>query len=136
MNRLLIAGYGDIGRRVARALGHWVEVRPLSRSGGNDLDRPETLRGIAGWADVVLHCAPPPAAGDEDPRTANLLAALEARILPVRIVYVSTSGVYGDCRGALVDESRVANPQTARARRAAVLSDGSRRVETWARCWC
>ncbi|MGH8705905.1 MAG: NAD-dependent epimerase/dehydratase family protein, partial [Burkholderiales bacterium] len=63
------------------------------------------------------HCAPPPACGESDPRTGNLLAALEARILPARIVYVSTSGVYGDCGGALVDESRAVQPQSARARR-------------------
>jgi nucleoside-diphosphate-sugar epimerase len=51
-------------------------------------------------------------------RTANLLAALEkARILPSRVVYVSTSGVYGDCNGARIDESRPLAPQTARARR-------------------
>ncbi len=45
---------------------------------------------IAGFGDV----APPPGAGESDTRTANLLAALEkGRILPARVVYVSTSGV-------------------------------------------
>jgi nucleoside-diphosphate-sugar epimerase len=117
MQRLLIVGYGDIARRVASRLPAGVELRALTRSRGADLDRPETLGGFAGWADAVLHCAPPPASGDSDPRTGNLLAALEARILPARLVYVSTSGVYGDCGGALVDESRPVNPQTARARR-------------------
>jgi nucleoside-diphosphate-sugar epimerase len=128
MVRLLIAGFGDIGRRVARALDPGVELRTLSRSGGHDLDRPQTLRGIAGWADAVLHCAPPPPAGAGDSRTANLLAALEARILPARIVYVSTSGVYGDCSGALVEESREANPQTERARR---RLDAECRLAAW-----
>ena len=43
---------------------------------------------IAGFGDV----APPPGAGESDTRTANLLAALEkGRILPARVVYVSTS---------------------------------------------
>src|SRR6185295_17442511 len=56
--------------------------------------------------------------GEIDTRTTNLLAALESRrILPTRVVYISTSGVYGDCGGALVDESRAVNPQSARARR-------------------
>jgi nucleoside-diphosphate-sugar epimerase len=51
-------------------------------------------------ANALLHCAPPRAEDDSDARTANLLAALEkARILPARVVYVSTSGVYGDCEG-------------------------------------
>ncbi len=39
------------------------------------------------------------------------------RILPTRFVYISTSGVYGDCGGALVDEMRAVNPQSPRARR-------------------
>ena len=74
-------------------------------------------------------CAPPPGEGDLDTRTANLLAALEAgRILPTRVVYVSTSGVYGDCGGALVDETRPIAPQTARARRRA---DAERRLALW-----
>jgi len=55
----------------------------------------------------VLHCAPPPAEGAADTRTGNLLAALaKAGILPARVVYVSTSGVYGDCAGAPVDETQ------------------------------
>ena len=117
MQRLLIVGCGDIARRVASRLPAGVATRMLSRSRGADLDHPETLSGFAGWADTVLHTAPPSAAGDSDPRTENLLAALEARILPARLVYVSTSGVYGDCGGALVEESRPVNPQTARAKR-------------------
>jgi len=130
MRRLLIVGYGDIARRVARRLPAGIEQRALARSGGCDLDRPETLAGVGGWADALLHCAPPPAAGDTDPRTAHLLAALEARILPARIVYVSTSGVYGDCGGALVDESRAVNPQSARARRRV---DAEAQLARWCR---
>ncbi len=122
MKRLLIPGYGDIATRAVFHLGGRVEVRGLSRKLGFDLDRPETLSGIAGWADTVLHCAPPPppapGQADADPRTANLLAALSrAASLPTRIVYLSTSGVYGDCGGAVVDESRPPSPQTPRARR-------------------
>lgn len=104
-------------------------MRAVSRSNGFDLDRPETLRELGGWADAVLHCAPPPAAGTADPRTAALLAALEAGgILPSRLVYISTSGVYGDCGGALVDEARPVNPQTARAVRRV---DAERQLLDW-----
>jgi len=116
MRRLLIAGFGDIARRARPLLAHRFHVTPLSRGAGYDLDRPETLALSA--ADALLHCAPPPAQGNTDMRTANLLAALEERrILPARIVYVSTSGVYGDCAGARVDEARPPAPQTDRARR-------------------
>lgn len=127
MKRLLIAGFGDIARRAAPRLERGFEVARLSRAYGCDLDRPDTLN-IEG-AQALLHCAPPPDAGETDTRTANLLAALEkARILPARVVYVSTSGVYGDCHGERVDESRPLAPQTARARRRV---DAERRLTEW-----
>jgi nucleoside-diphosphate-sugar epimerase len=127
MQRLLIAGFGDIARRALDCLERRFEVARLSRAHGFDLDRPESLSLPA--ADALLHCVPPPAEGGADPRTANLLAALEkGRILPARIVYVSTSGVYGDCAGARVDESRPLAPQTDRARR---RLDAERQLEFW-----
>jgi len=127
MKRLLVAGFGDIARRAAPLLASRYEVLRAARRDGFDLDRPDTL--VLGRVDLVLHLAPPPGEGDFDTRTANLLAALEAgRILPTRLVYVSTSGVYGDCGGELVDESRPIAPQTARARRRA---DAERRLALW-----
>jgi nucleoside-diphosphate-sugar epimerase len=36
---------------------------------------------------------------------------------PVRLVYASTTGVYGDCGGAWIDETRVLQPANARAKR-------------------
>jgi nucleoside-diphosphate-sugar epimerase len=38
-------------------------------------------------------------------------------MLPRRFVYLSTSGVYGDCAGERVDETRAPRPRTDRARR-------------------
>jgi nucleoside-diphosphate-sugar epimerase len=117
MKRLLIAGFGDIARRAAPSLENAFEVRILTRKNGTDLDRPESLSALEP-AHAVLHCAPPPPSGAADTRTANLLNALEkGKILPTRFVYISTSGVYGDCSGALVDEFRAPNPQSGRALR-------------------
>lgn len=128
---LLIIGCGDIGLRVARLLaGRWrllaltpqpqrraqlrrAGVRPLV----GDLDVPATLQRLSGLADAVLHLAPPPAAGAGDPRTAHLLQALARHGRAKRIVYVSTTGVYGDCGGARFDETRAPRPATERARR-------------------
>jgi nucleoside-diphosphate-sugar epimerase len=81
-----------------------------------DLDRPATLGRLAHVADAVLHLAPPPSQGVHDPRTLQLLRAL-ARGGVRRLVYASTSGVYGDCQGAWVRESRPLAPLTDRARR-------------------
>jgi nucleoside-diphosphate-sugar epimerase len=124
---LLIAGFGDIARRALPRLEGGFRVLPLARRYGLDLDRPDTL--MLEDASAVLHCAPPPPSGELDTRTANLLAALEKRrILPARVVYVSTSGVYGDCGGARVDETRPPAPRTARARRRA---DAERQLALW-----
>jgi nucleoside-diphosphate-sugar epimerase len=129
MKSLLIAGYGDIARRAAPLLETRFEIRKLSRANGMDLDQPGSLAALEP-ADAVLHCAPPPASGTTDTRTANLLFALEStRILPTRLVYISTSGVYGDCSGELVDETRALNPQSARAVRRA-------QAETQLALWC
>jgi len=128
MERLLIVGFGDIARRAAPRLGRRFQIAPLSRASGFDLDRPASLSLAP--ARALLHCAPPPDRGAADTRTANLLAALEkGRILPARIVYVSTSGVYGDCAGARVDESRPPAPKTERARR---RLDAETRLVQWA----
>jgi len=128
MKRLLIAGCGDIARRALPQLASRFEIRVLSRSSGMDLDRPECLASLEG-VHAVLHCVPPPQTGDADTRTANLLTALESkRILPTRFVYISTSGVYGDCGGAVVDESRAVNPQNARAKRRV---DAEERLALW-----
>jgi len=73
---------------------------------------------LAGLADIVLHFAPPPSQGSEDPRSKRLVAALGAGAsLPQGLVYISTTGVYGDCEGAFVDETRPCRASTARARR-------------------
>lgn len=83
-----------------------------------DLDQPRTLRRLAGICDAVIHSAPPPALGSGDPRTRNLIAALQrGKSLPRQLVYISTSGVYGDCGGALVSETRSPAAQSARAAR-------------------
>jgi nucleoside-diphosphate-sugar epimerase len=127
VKRLLIAGYGDIARRAAPRLERRFAISRISRAAGRDLDRPATL-DLEG-ADALLHLAPPPPEGEHDSRTAHLLAALEKTgILPSRVVYVSTSGVYGDCGGARVDESRMPAPVTARAGRRV---DAERQLTEW-----
>lgn len=127
MKRLLIVGYGDIARRATASLETRFAVSRLARAAGRDLDRPGTLDLAP--ADALLHLAPPAAEGEHDLRTANLLAALEkAGILPARVVYVSTSGVYGDCGGLRVDEGRPPAPATARALRRV---DAERRLAHW-----
>lgn len=94
-----------------------------------DLDQAATLAAIAGLAHDVVHFAPPPNRGKHDTRTAHLIAALaKGSSLPQQLVYISTSGVYGDCSGELVAETRPARPQTDRAYRRV---DAERRLRDW-----
>lgn len=132
MQRVLIIGCGDIGQRVAAHLHGRYRLYALARTPvqqvrlqalgiqpvAGDLDDPASLHRLAGLADVVLHLAPPQASGRVDRRTRHLLAALgKSGILPQRLVYISTSGVYGDCQGAWVDETQPPQPANPRAHR-------------------
>jgi nucleoside-diphosphate-sugar epimerase len=99
-----------------------------------DLDRPASLHRLAGLADAVLHSAPPPDNGDEDPRTRRLIAALRRRSLPRCLVYISTSGVYGDCQGARVFETRPVEPRTGRAARRVAAERALRRFGAASSC--
>ena len=94
-----------------------------------DLDHPETLVRIAGLAQDLVHLAPPPGSGTRDTRTLNLIRVLaKGRSLPQRLVYISTSGVYGDCDGEVIDETRRTRPSSDRARR---RLDAEMQVRAW-----
>ncbi len=133
--RLLIVGCGDVGLRVASALPAGVRVLALTSSPervpelrqrgivplvGN-LDAPASLRRLAGLGTRVLHLAPPPGEGQADwridARTRALRQVLARRASPQALVYGSTSGVYGDCAGERIDETRAVRPATPRAQR-------------------
>jgi len=130
--RILIVGCGDVGLRAARLLAGHARLYGLIRSPQRadqlraagitpllgDLDDRASLKRLAGLADAVLHFAPPPALGDRDPRTRRLLAAIGRGSL-AQVIYISTSGVYGDCAGEVVAETRPARPNNPRARRRA-----------------
>ena len=144
MQNLLIVGCGDLARRaLPLLLGHY-RVYALLRDPAQgafwraqgarpliaDLDVADGLPRLAGLADIVLHFAPPPGEGETDRRTRALLAALSrGKSLPQRLIYISTSGVYGNCAGARVDETRPLTPTTARARRRV---DAERRLRRFA----
>src|SRR2546430_5716153 len=143
--RVLLIGCGVLALRTALILRGGVRLYGLTRRLEDvvklrhhgivpivgDLDRYQSLDRLRAAPFAVLHFAPPPGEGRDDPRTARLIAALtKARIIPQRFVYISTSGVYGDCAGSRVAESRPRNAQTPRAHRRAAAEDALRK---WAR---
>jgi nucleoside-diphosphate-sugar epimerase len=143
-------GCGDVGLRVVRQLTGRLTVRAITSQPARvaelrgqgvtpliaDLDQPQSLRRLAALAPRVLHLAPPPGQGQTDPRTVALLRALaggtgdcdRGRCGPTpRLVYGSTSGVYGDAGGVHFDESRPVRPANARAWRRVFAEHALRR---------
>ena len=104
------------------ALTSSAERVPMLREAGalpllGNLDAPGSLGRLADLAERVLHLAPPQAHGAHDTRTRHLLQALARGWRVQRLVYASTSGVYGDAQGAVFDETRAVHPATDRALR-------------------
>ena len=137
--RVLIVGCGDVGLRTAGQLGapqsQRVRLMALTSSPERvrllracgitplqgDLDDPASLKRLGGIAHRVIHLAPPPTdrqgGSDRDSRSQALVHALRLRTPPQALVYGSTTGVYGDCAGQWVNETRAVNPHTPRAQR-------------------
>jgi nucleoside-diphosphate-sugar epimerase len=136
--RLLIVGCGDVGQRVASILNAYksTQAQPLRvlaltstadriasfRAQGivplvGNLDNVASLQRLAGLATHVLHLAPPPSEGWNDPRTMALTRALRLRTTPSAFIYGSTSGVYGDLAGGKAVETLPTAARTPRALR-------------------
>ncbi len=141
MKRILIVGFGDVAERLVKRYAGQAEfvgmIRRPERAAAlralgvtpyvGDLDVPQSLRRLP-RVDGVFHFAPPPADGKTDPRTAHLLHALARRGKPGALVYISTSGVYGDCGGDWVAETRPVAPVNGRAVRRV---DAERQLRAW-----
>ncbi len=142
--RLLIVGCGDVGMRLLPLLRDAFRIFAVTRSAEHsivlraagvtpiiaDLDHPDSLARCARLASYIVHLAPPPshdADNPEDRRSRNLTAILPRH---ATLVYISTSGVYGDCGGAWVSEMRPVQPQSLRAKRRV---DAEQTLRLWAR---
>ena len=138
--RLLLLGCGDVGMRLLPLLRDRFRIFAVTsqeerrldlRAAGTipivaNLDHPHTLARLARLASLVVHLAPPQSDGATDRRTRYLTAILPER---ATVVYVSTSGVYGDCGGRLIGETQPVNPVNPRARRRV---DAEQVLRAWA----
>jgi nucleoside-diphosphate-sugar epimerase len=118
--KLAIVGCGDVGLRLLRLVSPKIKTLALGRSPINtaemsharfatlDLDGDfQRLKRYCALAPWVVYLAPPPAEGLDDPRMKHFLAAAQRRSnrAPKKIIYVSTTGVYGTANGAWVSET-------------------------------
>jgi len=143
MNHVLIIGCGDTGRRLAalyRADG--VDVAGVVRSAASaealisagiqairtDLDA-DALPSLPSRGAQLFYFAPPVDVGKDDVRIERLLEHLELTGIPARVLYMSTTGVYGDCEGRWIDETEPLRPSTYRAQRRIAAEQACRR-------WC
>jgi nucleoside-diphosphate-sugar epimerase len=141
--RLLIIGCGDVGQRMLPILvkSHKVyvlttqtEKLTVFRQAGavpiyGNLDDRSTLDRLSQIADTVIHLAPPNPSGQSDLRTKSLIQALSKGRRVRRFIYISTTGVYGDCGGQLISETQAVQPQNLRAVRRV---DAERQLRAWA----
>ncbi len=146
MSSVLIAGCGYVGQRLARRLqaddgamvhalvSSPVSVEPLqgqySSIAAIDLDRTVSADTLLPTAAQIYYFIPPPAEGKHDSRLPRFLGLLEQEHLPQRILLISTSGVYGNCNGEWIDETRPVAPAVERAQR---RLDAEQQLQRWAR---
>lgn len=140
---VLIIGCGDTGRRLAAVYrGEGREVAGVVRSARSaealkalgitalrtDLDA-DDLPNLPSKNALLFYFAPPVDVGKDDVRIERLLEHLELTGLPARFLYMSTSGVYGDCQGRWIDEDEPLKPSTYRAQRRIAAEEAVQR-------WC
>ena len=127
----IIIGCGYLGRTLSRILIDQYQSVPIGVvKSRENLDRLSSLGVISKKYDLdkpneelincegcdVYYFAPPGSIDDKDHRIKHFLEHCQSRV-PRRVVYISTSGVYGDCGGAWVDEFKSPAPITTRAKR-------------------
>jgi nucleoside-diphosphate-sugar epimerase len=143
MKPVFIVGCGDMGRRVAALCRQAGEsVFGLARSEksaarlvangiqvvSGDLADPTGLQDLPTAAADIYYFAPPPNEGETDPQVGHFLAAIAPAALPAKVVLISTTAVYGDCKGRWITEAQPVNPQTARGKR---RLDAERQLRAW-----
>ena len=132
MSNFTMIGCGDIGFRVSRELikqGHQVQATIHFEEGTNvpqsagietiiaNFDYREDVPEISVHGQKLFYFMPPQGGGSSDYRMLNFCRILSVDNYPAKIVYISTSGVYGNCDDDLVTEETPVNPQTSRAKR-------------------
>lgn len=137
---ILIVGCGYVGQRLAEVLAPSATITGLvrTRKTARDLelqgtsplilDLDQTMSLPSHDWQQIYYLAPPPRQGQQDTRMTHFLRALENSNQVTRLVYLGTTGVYGDCNGKWVDETQPTNPAAERALR---RLDAEKQLRQW-----
>lgn len=130
MASVLIVGCGYLGYRLAEHIGKQTVIglvrsasscQRLKEAGievfQHDLDQFSTGAQLPSAVREVYYFAPPPGRGDTDTRLSSFCSLMTRTGLPKKLLYISTSAVYGDSRGAWIDETAPLQPTTSRGQR-------------------
>ena len=135
LRKFNIIGCGYIGKKIARGISHEMgELRCYINTGYSkkslessgvqayqfDLDKENSglsQEQVQGFSNShIAYLVPPPRNGVVDTRMSHFISLLEGlKTPPESILLISTTGVYGDCKGEWIDEARELNPQAQRA---------------------
>lgn len=131
--KVIIIGCGDIGKRFATiaAQNGFDQLYGTTRTPEHtdnlsalgitpilaNLDDPTSLGAIPTADAVLLYFVPPPGGGVHDSRARNFCHALSAMPRPAKIIYISTTAVYGDNGDELITELTPPAPGTSRGQR-------------------
>ena len=132
MKKIVIAGCGYIGTRVARA---WkdsgAEVTCLVRSAEHQavlasegfatrscrFDDPADIPVLDVAGCIVYYFVPPPGGGSADSRARHFCSAISGSAPPARIIYMSATSVYSETGGGIVTEESATEPQSPMGKR-------------------
>jgi nucleoside-diphosphate-sugar epimerase len=132
MKKIIIAGCGYIGTRVARTWkDRGAEVTSLVRSAEHQaalaseglatrscsFDDPAEIPALDAAGSIVYYFVPPPGGGIADSRARTFCATLSLAEPPARIIYMSATSVYSETGGGVVTEDSPAEPQSAMGKR-------------------
>ena len=129
MKKIILAGFGYLGKFIEQQadFNNKKVLYKLSRN-------PDKYRSVFGKhvevdfdkekfdiremldGSTIIYMAPPNKDKDKDPRLENFLNNTKKSNIE-KIIYISTSGVYGDCGGSYVTEDAELKPLTSRAKK-------------------
>jgi nucleoside-diphosphate-sugar epimerase len=145
MQKVIIAGCGYIGTRVARICKNkGAKVTCLVRAPDHQaslaaegftahscsFDHPSDIPALDVADSIIYYLVPPPGGGNADTRARNFCTTLSGTATPARIIYMSATSVYSEATGGTVTELSETAPLSAMGKRRLDAEDTFREYGT------